>query len=77
MALTELQEVLMQGLKEHGLEEDNIVGIMLTVTLTDTVDELIDFLLDTPKAKEEDILRAVVKMTDISEEEPQNTTPEP
>lgn len=53
------------------------MGIMLTVTLTDTVDELIDFLLDNPKAKEEDILRAVVKMTDISEEEPQNTTPEP
>ena len=50
----------MQGLKEYGVDDEAIVCIMLGVKESDQTDMMIGFLLENPKATQEEMLEEMV-----------------
>ena len=60
MALTEIQKALLQGLKEYGVEEEAIIGIMVGLKAPEHTEAMLDYLVDNPKATLSDILLEMV-----------------
>ena len=62
MALTEEQDILIQGLIEFGVEKEAIPFLVAGLKEPKLTEAMIDYLLDNPKATREDILLKVVEL---------------
>jgi hypothetical protein len=56
MGLTETQQLLLNGLELFKVEEEAIIGIMITLQNENQMDMLMNYMAENQKATQEDIL---------------------
>ena len=62
MALTEKQQLLLNGLELFKVEQEAIIGIMITLQQPEEMDMLMDYMMKNQKATQEEILLKTVEI---------------
>ncbi len=68
MSVTEKQKDLIHRLKRIGIPEEETLAIMLPMIDFQTEDEMIQYLLDNPKATQNDIMKKTVSIINREEQ---------
>ena len=62
LALTEKQQLLLNGLELFKVEQEAIIGIMITLQQPEEMDMLMDYMMKNQKATQEEILLKTVEI---------------